>query len=59
MLGQLGQALPTIITTLLTLAVAEAALRVLDFRELRESVSEYSLTYAYDAELGWAAGPWC
>ena len=57
MLGRIGRALPTVITTLLTLAVAEVALRVLDFRELRESVSEYSLTYAYDAEIGWAAVP--
>src|SRR5262245_37686349 len=53
----LRAALPTIIATLITLALAEAALRVLDFRILREGVGERSLTYAYDAELGWAPIP--
>ncbi len=50
-------ALPTVVATLITLAVAEAGLRLLDFRILREGVGERSLTYAYDAELGWAPIP--
>jgi GDSL-like lipase/acylhydrolase family protein len=36
-----------------TLAVCEAILRVVDLRYLRESRAGYGLTYAYDAELGW------
>ncbi len=35
----------------------ELFLRVADFRELREGVSERSLSYRYDAELGWAPAP--
>jgi lysophospholipase L1-like esterase len=35
----------------------ELFLRVVDFRELREGVSERSLSYRYDAELGWAPVP--
>jgi hypothetical protein len=42
---------------ILTLAALEIFLRVADFRELREGVSERSLSYRYDAELGWAAVP--
>jgi hypothetical protein len=41
----------------LTLAALEIFLRVADFREFREGVSERSLSYRYDAELGWAAVP--
>jgi hypothetical protein len=40
-----------------TLAGLEALLRVADFRELREGVSERSLGYRYDPELGWAPVP--
>lgn len=43
--------------TIATLAVVEVVLRVADFRELREGVSERSLSYRYDAELGWAPVP--
>ncbi|MGX9427888.1 hypothetical protein [Bradyrhizobium sp. LeoA1S1] len=43
--------------TLATLAVLEVFLRLLDFRELRETLSELSLNYGYDAELGWAPAP--
>ena len=43
--------------TILTLAALEIFLRVADLRELREGVSERSLSYRYDAELGWAAVP--
>jgi hypothetical protein len=43
--------------TLATLAMLEVFLRVLDFRELRETLSELSLNYGYDDELGWAPVP--
>ena len=41
------------IMTIVTLAALEIILRVVDLRELREGVSERSLSYQYDAELGW------
>jgi hypothetical protein len=47
----------TLLTTLATLAAIEIVLRVADFRILREGSSERSLTYQYDAELGWAPIP--
>ncbi len=40
-----------------TLFVLEIFLRIADFRELREGVSERSLGYRYDAELGWFPEP--
>jgi hypothetical protein len=43
--------------TLVTLLALELFLRVADFRELREGVNERSLSYRYDAELGWAPAP--
>jgi hypothetical protein len=43
--------------TLATLAVIEVVLRVVDLRVLREGAGERSLTYRYDAELGWAPIP--
>jgi len=36
-----------------TLAMLEAVLRIADFKELRETLSEQSLNYGYDPELGW------
>jgi hypothetical protein len=42
---------------LATLAALEIALRVADFRELRDGVSERSLSYHHDAELGWFPAP--
>jgi hypothetical protein len=45
------------IITIATLAALEAVLRVVDLRELREGVSERSLSYQYDAELGWIPVP--
>jgi hypothetical protein len=47
----------SLVMTLVTLAALEIILRVVDFRELRETLSERSLGYAYDAELGWAPVP--
>ncbi|WP_298877215.1 SGNH/GDSL hydrolase family protein [uncultured Bradyrhizobium sp.] len=32
-------------------------LRIADFRELRDGITERSLSYAYDTELGWAPVP--
>ena len=43
--------------TLATLAALEIFLRIADFREFREGVSERSLSYRYDRELGWAPAP--
>jgi len=40
-----------------TLAVLEVVLRTADFKELRETLSEQSLTYEYDPELGWMPRP--
>jgi hypothetical protein len=45
------------IMTAVTLAALEIVLRVADLRELREGVSERSLSYRYDSELGWAPVP--
>ena len=45
------------IVTFVTLAALEIILRVADFRELREGVTERSLSYRYDAELGWFPVP--
>jgi hypothetical protein len=53
-LGALGAGL---LVTAATLAALEIFLRIADFRELREGVSERSLSYRYDAELGWAPIP--
>jgi hypothetical protein len=47
----------SLLVTMVTLAALEIVLRVADFRELREGVSERSLSYRYDAELGWAPLP--
>src|SRR5262249_21404576 len=40
-----------------TLAVLEVVLRIADFKELRETLTEHSLGYAYDPELGWMPAP--
>lgn len=45
------------VMTIATLAVLEVFLRVADFRELREGVSERSLSYRFDSELGWMPIP--
>lgn len=47
----------SLLMAIVTLAVLEVVLRVADFRELREGLSERSLSYSYDAELGWAPIP--
>ena len=40
-----------------TLAFAELALRLIDFRVLREGDSERIIAYRHDPELGWAPVP--
>jgi hypothetical protein len=56
--GKLIQSLAaSLLVTIVTLAALEILLRVADFRELREGVSERSLSYQYDAELGWMPTP--
>ena len=45
------------IMTIVTIGALEVVLRVVDLRELREGVSERSLSYQYDAELGWMPIP--
>jgi len=42
---------------IVTLSATELLLRLANFRELRQDLSERSLTYGYDAELGWAPVP--
>jgi hypothetical protein len=44
-------------TVLISLAAIEIVLRVIDLRVLREASGERSLSYYYDAELGWAPTP--
>jgi hypothetical protein len=46
-----------VVMTIVTLAALEVILRVIDLRELREGVSERSLSYQYDSELGWMPIP--
>jgi hypothetical protein len=46
-----------LLVALVTLLAIEIALRLADLRILREGSSERSLTYRYDAELGWAPVP--
>jgi len=45
------------IMTIVTLGALEILLRIVDLRELREGVSERSLSYQYDADLGWMPIP--
>jgi hypothetical protein len=47
----------SLLVAAVTLAALEIVLRVANFRELREGVSERSLSYEYDGELGWIPVP--
>jgi hypothetical protein len=53
----LRSACQVLFTILISLAAIEIALRVVDLRVLREAAGERSLSYHYDAELGWAPTP--
>jgi hypothetical protein len=46
-----------LLIALVSLAATELLLQLANFRELRQDFSERSLTYGYDAELGWAPVP--
>jgi hypothetical protein len=43
--------------TLVTLAALEAFLRMADFREFRETLTESAFAYGHDTDLGWAPVP--
>ena len=47
----------SLVMAIATLAALEIFLRLADFREFREGVSERSLSYRYDPELGWVPLP--
>jgi hypothetical protein len=47
----------SLLITLVTLVALEGLLRLVSPRMLRDSLSERSLTYQYDPELGWAPVP--
>jgi hypothetical protein len=47
----------SLIIAVVTLVCLEIVLRLADFRELRDGLAEQSLSYDYDAELGWAPAP--
>lgn len=47
----------SLVVALVTLVALEVVLRVADFRELRETLTERSLAYDYDRELGWMPQP--
>lgn len=47
----------TLVIVLSSLLAVEAALRLADFRVLRQDTSERSLSYDYDGELGWIPVP--
>jgi len=56
--GPLRSAGVSLLVALATLAAIELVLRTADVRPLRQDASERSLTYGYDAELGWAPIPY-
>jgi hypothetical protein len=47
----------SLVVALATLGTLEIGLRFADLRELRETLSEESLAYDFDAELGWMPVP--
>jgi hypothetical protein len=47
----------TLAVTLVTLAALEVFLRIADFREFRETLTESAFAYDYDAGLGWVPAP--
>lgn len=53
----LREALQYLCILLVTLVALEIVLRLADFRELRDSLSEQSMKYDYDSGLGWAPAP--
>jgi GDSL-like Lipase/Acylhydrolase family len=57
MASRLRSVLSTLAIAAASLLAAEIALRLADFRILRQDASERSLAYDYDGELGWAPVP--
>jgi hypothetical protein len=57
MASSLRSAFSTVAIIMASLLVTEIALRLVDLRVLRQDVSERSLAYDYDPELGWAPVP--
>jgi hypothetical protein len=57
MASSLRSAFSTVAIIVASLLVTEIALRLVDLRVLRQDVSERSLAYDYDPELGWAPVP--
>jgi hypothetical protein len=55
--SRLHDVLVTVGMVLVTLVGLEIFLRIADFKEFRESMSERSLGYGYDSALGWAPVP--
>src|SRR5215475_3325572 len=55
--GWVRDVVQSLCIVLVTLAGLEIVLRVADFKELRETLSEQTLNYGYDAELGWLPVP--
>jgi len=55
--GWVRDVVQSLCIVLVTLAGLEIVLRVADFKELRETLSEQTLNYGYDAELGWLPEP--
>ncbi len=59
--GQMISSPRSVVSTIAVIAasflLAEVIFRLADFRELRQDSSERSLSYDYDAELGWAPVP--
>jgi hypothetical protein len=55
--SRLHDVLITLGMVLVTLVGLEIFLRVADFKEFRESMTERSLGYGYDSELGWMPVP--
>ena len=53
----LSSIVQSLLVVVVTLAALEVLLRIANFTELRDTVSEHSPGYDYDAELGWAPVP--
>jgi hypothetical protein len=55
--NRVREVLLSLVISLATLAVLEVCLRVANLAELRETLTEKSLAYDYDAEFGWMPVP--
>jgi hypothetical protein len=55
--GWVREAVQYLCILLVTLVGLEIVLRVANFKELRETLSEQTLSYGFDSELGWYPAP--